>query len=350
MDPLTQGLLGATASTALFSRQLGRWAATIGLVAGAAADADVAFSFVTDPLNAVLLHRHFTHALIFIPLGGFVAAMPFLWIRSLRHRRRQILMASVLAYATHAPLDACTSYGTPLFWPFDMTRVAFDFISIIDPVFTLILLIGVLWATAARKVQPARVALIGAGLYMAIAAVQHQRALDSQFVVIKGRYQDAEHRRVIPTLGNIVLWRSLYASKNMARVDAIRVPLIGGQVSVREGDGFRIVDERNLPEGTTPDSRLWRQFNQYRWFADDWLARPDLKSHLIGDMRYSAAAHSLQPLWGIQINPEDMDHPVQHVNLTGKDDRRPAIRELWSILLHGDPAGRPLSDFLKNLR
>ncbi|WP_019218287.1 metal-dependent hydrolase [Legionella tunisiensis] len=54
-------------------------------------------------------------------------------------------MAALIGYATHGLLDACTNYGTVLFWPFSERRVYWDLISIIDPFFTVPLVLGVAW-------------------------------------------------------------------------------------------------------------------------------------------------------------------------------------------------------------
>ena len=54
---------------------------------------------------------------------------------------KTIYIASFLGYATHGLLDACTSYGTLLFWPFSNERVTWNNISIVDPIFTIPVLI-----------------------------------------------------------------------------------------------------------------------------------------------------------------------------------------------------------------
>ena len=51
-----------------------RRAAFIGLVAGVLADADV-FIRADDPLIVLEYHRHFTHALLFVPVGALIAAL-----------------------------------------------------------------------------------------------------------------------------------------------------------------------------------------------------------------------------------------------------------------------------------
>ena len=49
---------------------------------------------------------------------------------------------SLLGYLLSGLLDACTSYGTHLLWPFSDARVAWHLISVIDPLFTGALLLG----------------------------------------------------------------------------------------------------------------------------------------------------------------------------------------------------------------
>ena len=146
MDLLTQGILGAAASQALLGRRLPRAAAIIGFVAGLLADADIFIRPASDPLGGLTYHRHFTHSLLFIPLGALIAAIPFFFVPSLRAQRKLVYLAALAAYATHGLLDACTSYGTMLFWPFSDVRIAWDLIAIIDPAFTLPLLLGIIIA------------------------------------------------------------------------------------------------------------------------------------------------------------------------------------------------------------
>jgi inner membrane protein len=97
-------------------------------------------------LLAIEYHRHFTHALAFIPVGGVLAASP--WLLQQRHRPdwRPLLVAGTLGYATHGVLDACTNYGTHLLWPFSPVRVAWHWITTIGPLLTLILLVGLVFA------------------------------------------------------------------------------------------------------------------------------------------------------------------------------------------------------------
>ena len=141
MDPVTQGVLGASsAQSASTGKQLA--AATLcGVVAGMAPDLDALIRSSDDPLLYLEYHRQFSHALIFIPIGALLCAV-LLWRMVARWLSfYQTYLFCLLGYATHGLLDACTSYGTQLFWPFSNARIAWHTVSIIDPLFTLPLLV-----------------------------------------------------------------------------------------------------------------------------------------------------------------------------------------------------------------
>ena len=112
----------------------------IGALAGMSPDLDVLIQSSKDPLLQLEYHRQFTHSLIFIPLGAALCALVF-W--PFVHRSmsfKAVWITALAGYATHGLLDACTTYGTQLLWPFSTTRVAWDIISIVDPLFTLTLI------------------------------------------------------------------------------------------------------------------------------------------------------------------------------------------------------------------
>jgi inner membrane protein len=144
MDIITQAALGATLATAVAPSRQRRLAAGIGLVAGVLPDFDTLIQSGNDPLLVLDFHRHFTHALAFIPVGALLAALllwPFL-------RRRlgfgRMYLYSFAGYGLAGLLDACTSYGTQLWLPFSDERVAWNLIAVFDPLFTLLLLISLL--------------------------------------------------------------------------------------------------------------------------------------------------------------------------------------------------------------
>ena len=136
MDPISQGTVGAAFAQSSANKTNIAKISVVGFLAGLAPDLDVLIRSSTDPVLFLEYHRQFTHSLFFIPFGALiVSALIFPLVRkSLSFKITYV--ASFLGYATHGLLDACTSYGTLLFWPFSNERITWNNISIVDPLLT----------------------------------------------------------------------------------------------------------------------------------------------------------------------------------------------------------------------
>ena len=94
MDPVTQGVLGASVGQAASRASDLRAAAVLAALSGMAPDLDVLIRSDVDPLLFLEYHRHFTHSLVFIPFGALLCAGVFHWIgtagqqKPWRHCRR----------------------------------------------------------------------------------------------------------------------------------------------------------------------------------------------------------------------------------------------------------------------
>lgn len=165
MDSLTQFTLGAAVTTLCLGSKIGpRKAAILGGAMGTLPDLDVFLPF-DDPVDAFVLHRGWTHS-VFVhalaaPILGEVLVRVF---GALKHHRVLAWMTVFLCLSTHALIDAVTVYGTRIFWPFHPDPVGVGSIFIIDPVFTLPLLIVVILALARRSWS----GRLGSGLALAI--------------------------------------------------------------------------------------------------------------------------------------------------------------------------------------
>lgn len=313
MDPLTHALAGATLAWAATGRQLGRRSLAIGAAAALLPDVDVLIRSAADPLLAIEHHRGFTHSLLFVPVGGMLAALPFA-------RRGWAVLAGMLAYASHALLDAATTYGTRLFWPFSRQRVGLDIISIIDPLFTAIVLVGLIGAFAARR-RVAIAALVLAVGWLGAGFVQRERASAAQARLALTRGHQRERGAVFPTLGNTLVWRSLYATNGTLHIDRIRVPWSGTAT-------YAAVTAVPLATGSG------RDFDRFAWFSDGWLARAPADPTIIGDARYSLRADRYEPVWGIRLEPTRWVNRTRH--------RDVGLAPLWAEIRGRDPAFRPL--------
>jgi len=341
MDTVTQFAIGAAAGQVVGGRALGRGAALVGGLAGWLPDADVLIRSAADPLLAIEQHRGFTHALAFIPVGAAIAAAPFLARRGWRAKAVAVYATALAGWATHAPLDAFTSYGTQLLWPFSDVRVAWNFVSIVDPVVTVPLVLGVLLALRLARAWPAAAGLAVAVAWLAVGGVQHLRAAEAQDALARARGHDVARARVDPSLGNVVVWRSLYQTADgRLHADALRVPLFGRAVTVREGVSGSVILEREIaalpaaaPEAIARAARVWF------WFTDGWVGRLPGAGVVLADHRYAGDPAGLVPLWAMTLRPEDPSAPVSRTRprLGGR-----GLGELWLEVTGRDPRHRPL--------
>ena len=309
MDLLTQGLLGATIAQAGAKPDEVKRASFVGFCAPLLADADALIRSSDDPLLVLEYHRHFTHALAFIPVGALIASMLLWpWLRK-RLGFKRVYYYAFLGYATAGFLDACTSYGTHLLWPFSDGRVAWSIISIIDPVFSVGLIVAIGFGLIKGQTSAGRAGLVFAAAYLVLGVVQHQRAASVAQVEGQQRGHTIERLIVKPTMGNLVLWRSVYESEGMYYVDAVRV---GVKEKVFRGSNVEVFDiKQDLPL-LEDQTVVYRDIERFELFSDGFLARHPEYPNVLGDVRYAMLPTSIRPLWGIEVN---IDKPDEHVDI-----------------------------------
>jgi len=310
MDILTHGLLGGSLALSCSRKGEARPAATVGFLAALLADADALIQSSADPLLTLEYHRQFTHSLIFIPLGALLAAL-ILWSALRKFGQplgfRRIYLYALLGCATSGFLDACTSYGTHLLWPFSGERIAWSIISIFDPVFLLILAVTLIAGIRWRKTLPARIGLLLAAAYLSIGLFQHQRAEATILATILQRGHEAVGLIVKPTMGNLLLWRTIYRNGDTYHVDGVRIGMDAGRVY--PGNTVpAFLQSRDLPT-LAADTVLDHDIRRFDFFSDGYLALYPDDPGLLGDVRYAMLPTSVRPLWGIRL---DLRQPDLH--------------------------------------
>ena len=153
MDSVTQIALGAAIGQLVLGRKLGWRAAVAGGVCGTLPDLDV-FVPLGDPVSDFTYHRSATHSLFVLAAASPVIAEIIVRLQQTGRDFRaawHVLVFAVLI--THPLLDSVTVYGTQIFWPFDSTPVGLGSIFIIDPVYTLPLIIGVVCALTMKRTR-----------------------------------------------------------------------------------------------------------------------------------------------------------------------------------------------------
>jgi inner membrane protein len=150
MDSLTQIVLGAAVGEAVGGRKMGIKAAFWGAIAGTIPDLDVFFNGFYSPIEASLMHRGFSHSILFALLFSPV----FAWLIHRLYKRKYEYKTWVLLFffgiITHPFLDVFTNYGTSLLWP-SPHRYSLDSVFVIDPLYTVPFLICVIIAISMKR-------------------------------------------------------------------------------------------------------------------------------------------------------------------------------------------------------
>ena len=298
MDPISQGTVGAAFAQSIANKNNIVRIGIIGFLAGLAPDLDVLIRSSNDPILFLEYHRQFSHSLFFIPLGSLIVAMLIFPLFKKSMSLKTIYVASFLGYATHGLLDACTSYGTQLFWPFSNERVTWNNISIVDPLFTIPILIFIGTAIITRKRIFSFFAIGWIIFYLFLGFVQYERALSAATELAHSRGHVAERLTLKPSFGNLILWKSIYQHEETFYVDAIRTVQ---STTLCLGENIRVFDyEYHLP-GLDKDSQQRKDIERFRWFSQGYLGY-DNEKNLVTDIRYSMIPNQIAPMWGLVID------------------------------------------------
>ena len=324
MDPVTQGTIGAVLPQALGKKNLGV-VALLGFLSGMAPDLDILIRSNTDPLLSLEYHRQFTHSIIFIPFGGLICAL-FLFVvfkKISPFNFKKTWIYCTLGYGTHGLIDACTSYGTLLFWPFSDMRIAWNNISIIDPFFTLPLILLIVLATIKKKIIYSKIALAWAVTYLTLGVYLHNVAINVGKEIAEQRGHIVKRIKAKPSFGNLILWKTIYETDNQFYVDATNLLFN----KIIPGESIKKLNLKKDFPWLEKESQQYKDVDRFKWFSNDFLAvNPQNKNQII-DIRYSGIPNEIGGLWGVQLNPNK--HNQEHVEFVSM---RSASIERFKVL------------------
>ncbi len=207
MDSLTQLALGSAVGVAVMGRRTPVWKAALwGGVCGTLPDLD---SFIQhgDPIRNMTFHRAESHALFYLTLVSPLIALAVTRVHREQQHFRRWWLAVWLALITHPLLDLMTVYGTQLGQPFTDYPFSVGSIFIIDPLYTVPILIGVIAALAAGKLRWNAAGLALSSVYLAWSVGAQQIATSVAQANLRAQGIPATNVLVTPTAFNTVLWR-----------------------------------------------------------------------------------------------------------------------------------------------
>jgi inner membrane protein len=235
MDSLTQAALGACVGYAVAGREMGRKALWWGVLAGTLPDLDIVPLLpFNNEFTYLKHHRGFSHSILFCILGAPLAATLAAKINKMRERRSKSTDTNTVGFrpffdiffwgfATHIFLDCFTTWGTQVFWPHPY-RVAWNSIFIIDPFYTVPLLVGIVACLVSYRHTQLRISrngfkwiysvLILSSVYLGL-SLGAKLAIDSKFDQIYAENGITTIRKTTrPTPFNILLWTSTAETEN----------------------------------------------------------------------------------------------------------------------------------------
>lgn len=252
MDVFTHAVLGATLARATApqgaSRLSMRQRLTVGGLAATFPDLDFA-AFPIHPLRFLAdWHQGPTHSLVLLPLWAVLIGAIFALAGGRPRAFLQATGVAALGLASHAASDLITAYGTALFHPLSPLRVSFPVTYVIDPLFTLIVLAGLVASLASGRRAVAGLALAVLGLYVGFQASLQQRALELARASAHAQGLGFEHVAALPQPFSPFNWKLI--AIDGPRYHEAYVNLAGGSAAValpgRLGDiaaAYRAADE-----------------------------------------------------------------------------------------------------------
>ena len=308
MDPISQAAAGATFAQSASRIESIRKAALIGALAGLAPDLDVFIRSAQDPLLVLEYHRQFTHSLFFIPFGALICAVVFYVLLAKRWQLSfaRIYVFSLLGYGSHGLLDACTTYGTQLFWPFSDMRVAWNTVSVIDPLFTLPLIVCLLLALIKKSRLAYLIGFAWALFYLALGWVQGERAEAIGFQLAKQRGHSPSLLEAKPSFANILVWKVVYEFNGRFYVDAVRPGFT--TPTIWEGESIAKLNIARdfawlLGENKARYAQQLEDIKRFTHFSSGFIGVDGKVPNSLIDIRYSMLPQQIDGLWGIRLKP-----------------------------------------------
>lgn len=275
MDSITQAALGASIGEVMLGRSIGRKGAVLGAIVATIPDLDVVLLPFFNEVQRLSVHRGFSHSIVFSVLGALLIGY---WLSRLKWTKSialsQLILFSWLALITHLLLDAFTTYGTQLFLPFSDQRVSFDSINIVDPMYTLPLLIGLYISLVTYKNATNRSKFTRIGLYVS--------SLYLLFTLGVKSYVDHRFKNALEV--NDIEYQSLLTVP-------VKISSIKWYGVANTEDGLFIGDFNNIKRQPIHldyfprNEQLLSDYdpklvNQLKWFAKDYYAVAEKDGHL----------------------------------------------------------------------
>jgi inner membrane protein len=216
MDSISQIVLGAATFALVKDKEIGKKALLYGAILGTIPDLDILLNPFFNVIDQLSIHRAFSHSIFFSLLLSFLFAKWFSY--KYKTSYRSWFWASFLALFTHPLLDICTTYGTRILYPFSKSYYALDNVFVVDPLYTIWLLIGCIILLFMDKNNLKRGIVIKWSLflstgYLVYGLIVHFYVENHFEKELKRQSITYEKIKVVPTPFNTILWQGIIKTK-----------------------------------------------------------------------------------------------------------------------------------------
>jgi inner membrane protein len=178
-------------------------------------------------------------------------------------------------------------------------RVTWNSVSVIDPLFTVPLLIVVAVAILKRSTSVAWLAAAYAFFYLGIGVLQNNLARDVGRELALSRGHVPSNLGVKPSFANLIVWKSVYEYQGRYYIDAIRML---GSDKVYQGTSVEKLDIDKHFAWLDSGSQQAKDIERFRWFSNQHLALDPNNKNRIIDVRYSLIPNQVTGMWGITLD------------------------------------------------
>lgn len=333
MDSLTQAVLGAGIQGVGLGKVQGRKAYLYGAALATIPDLDVVIPYA-DPLTAMTSHRGFSHSIFVLSVLAALLTWLIIKYRPLEDCSRWRVFTTLwLVLVTHPVLDSFTVYGTQLFWPLPFVPESWSAIFIIDPLFTLPLLlatiIGLVFGAKRIALKFGQYALSWALIYLTLALGFKVQATQKTQALFEQENITLTRSKTMAMPLTILLWRTLAEDEKGRRYE-----VISGVLDKKAPQWRRLNGNTEWLAPLIDDNPYYQRL---RWFSDDWLAIERVNQALIvADQRMTMAD---KPIFAFKLGEYDGEHFVATTPTAVKREMRATkadIEALWRRVFFGE--------------
>ena len=203
-----------------------------------------------------------------------------------------------------------------------------NIISIIDPIFTLPIILSVSIAAIYNKTYVAKFGLAWAIIYLSAGYIQSKEASQIAANLAMSRGHIPLRSEINPSFGNIIVWKSIYQADNKFYIDAIRA---GIEPKIYEGTSIPKLNIANDIPWLLPNSQQALDIDRFDQFSDGFSALDPEDPNRIFDVRYSFVPNEVSPLFSIKLEPSAA--LTQHVIFnTHRKEAHRKLGQLWEMI------------------